>query len=72
MTKCTSCGKEHGMVIEDMITGETTPIDWCEECLFTKGYTIKTPEPIQINIGPPFEEWGKKLQEVQDEIIRGY
>ncbi len=38
MTKCISCGKDHAMVIEDMITSEKTPIDWCYDCIFSKGY----------------------------------
>jgi len=68
MTKCTSCGKEHGMVIEDMSTGETTPIDWCKECFFTKGY-IYTPIEEQVEINS-FEDWGKSLREAEDRIIR--
>ena len=67
MTKCTSCGVEHGMVIENMETGETTPIDWCKECFFTKGYTYKHPDPIEMDT---FTDWGIELRKLEDRIIR--
>lgn len=66
MTICASCGKEHGMVIEDMETGECTPIDWCKECIFTKGYIYKEPEPIDFD---KVEDWAAKLEEMQKKII---
>lgn len=66
MTKCTSCGKDHAMVIEDMTTGETTPLDWCKECIFTKGYTYKEPEPLNLDA---FADWGIELQRIQNQII---
>jgi hypothetical protein len=31
---CRKCGATHGMGIENMETGEITPIDICEKCLF--------------------------------------
>lgn len=31
---CKYCGTKHGMGIEDMATGEITPIDVCKDCLF--------------------------------------
>jgi hypothetical protein len=66
MTKCTSCGKEHGMVIEDMTTGETTPIDWCKTCIFTKGYTYKAPDPIDLT---ELDNWAQKLKKMETTII---
>ncbi len=70
MTKCTSCGKDHGMVIEDMTTGETTPIDWCKECFFSKGYTYKEPESVHLCQDWSFEGLREKLRENEDRIIK--
>lgn len=59
------------MVLEDMKTGETTPIDWCKDCFFTKGFTITTPDSqVRIYEDCAFEEWGKALREAEDKIIR--
>lgn len=66
MTKCTSCGIEHGMVIEDMTTGETNPIDWCKDCFFSKGYTYKAPDPIDLS---ELDNWAQKLKEMEKSII---
>lgn len=67
MTKCKSCGIEHRLVLEDMTTHETIPIDWCRECLFTQGYTYKQPEEIVIDGSLGFD---KLLKEAEDRIIR--
>lgn len=37
---CKKCGASHGMGIEDMKTGEITPLDLCRECLW---------EPFEVN-----------------------
>ena len=31
---CRCCGKNHGMGLEDMETGEIKPLDICRDCLF--------------------------------------
>lgn len=55
MTTCKSCGKEHGMVIENRKTGEETPIDYCSECLFKEcRYNVPekiSPEILELNKG---------------------
>lgn len=68
MTKCTSCGKEHGMVLEDMVTGEKTPIDWCNECFFSKGYTYKEPDPIDME-DDLFLGLRQRMQAMNDQIM---
>jgi len=30
---CKKCGKTHGMVVQDMKTGECEPLDTCMDCL---------------------------------------
>ncbi len=32
---CKQCGKSHGMGVEDMQSGEITPIDLCYDCLWS-------------------------------------
>jgi hypothetical protein len=47
---CKKCGKSHGMGIENMETGEITPIDLCNKCLWS-GYSVKSiKEQIHLTI----------------------
>lgn len=39
---CKTCGTKHGMGMENMQTGEITPIDVCKTCLFRSVSSIKT------------------------------
>lgn len=33
MSECKKCGKSHGMVVHDKITGTNTPMDHCKDCM---------------------------------------
>ncbi len=45
---CKTCGAIHGMGIEDMETGEMTPIHICETCLFSTNGEVPIQEKIEI------------------------
>lgn len=45
---CRKCGAIHGMGIEDMETGEITPIDICETCLFSTNGAVPIQEKTEI------------------------
>jgi hypothetical protein len=60
MSECKKCGKEHGMGIEDMKTGEITPIDLCEDCLF-EGCGFKYDPEYQAKLENDIEKIKKLL-----------
>lgn len=66
MTQCKKCGKEHGMVIEDKVTGECEPIDLCYQCIFGDW----KPTPIEDVVLDPNMDYGAALRKAQDEILR--
>ncbi len=47
LSTCKKCGCTHGMVVEEMATGKTEPIDLCKECLFYGTY-IPITEQIHL------------------------
>lgn len=66
MSQCTCCGKEHGVVIEDKLTGECEPIDLCYQCIFGDW----KPRPIEEIVLDENMDYGAALRKAQDEIIR--
>ena len=44
---CKKCGESHGIGIENMVTGEIDPIDYCLECLFQPYATKIIPNDVE-------------------------
>lgn len=72
MNGCKKCGKEHGMVIEDKVTGKCEPLDLCYQCIFGdwKPAPIEQIKLEDLDENSSFKEWGEALRKVQDQIIR--
>jgi hypothetical protein len=47
LSECKKCGKLHGMVLEEMATGKTGPLDICKDCMF---YATAIPLTDQIHL----------------------
>lgn len=62
MNICKKCGNEHGMVLEEMSTGKTEPIDYCKECLFPPiQYDLKEKVLLKNDFDMTIEEMKLKL-----------
>ena len=46
---CKKCGKDHGMGVKNMITGDFTPTDTCNDC-FIYGTFVPITEQIHLNV----------------------
>lgn len=57
---CKKCGCTHGMVVEEMATGKTEPIDVCKDCMFFGTY-----QPITEQVRLTDEE----VQNLDEEFI---
>lgn len=56
MSICKKCGKTHGMVLENRITGESEPLDICEDCLFAGCYIKHPTEKIILTADDPIDQ----------------
>ena len=62
MTKCIKCGKEHGMVVEEMRTGTQSPIKYCKDCLFS-GCVYKVDSQYYAKLEENMKELNRILKE---------
>lgn len=46
---CKKCGSTHGMVIEEMTTGKTEPMDLCKNCFCYGSYKPITEKIVLTN-----------------------
>lgn len=63
---CKKCGKSHGMGIENMETGEITPIDICSNCLWSGYSPRKVEQPIYLDMQD--DEIENKIDEVIQKV----
>ncbi len=67
---CKKCGESHGIGIENMVTGEIDPIDYCLECLFQPYATKIIPNDVEdLEIARDFSAI---LNHLQKEILGEY
>lgn len=72
---CKYCGASHGMGIEDMTTGEITPIDVCNTCLWD--FSEKSPLLSEwrgaaryMTLDGQNVNMAEELQHIEDKILR--
>lgn len=74
--RCIKCNKIHGMVIENMVTGDLTPIDMCRDCLFENCHVKPTIDEVIVQLHEDNPEavesykWSITAQEFIDKLTK--
>lgn len=65
LSKCEKCGVEHGMVVENMETGEEKPFAYCQKC-FSTIFQVKFDPIMDLE---DLDKFTKKLKEWENEKV---
>lgn len=70
--KCSNCGENSSLYMEDMITGEKTPMNVCTACKMW-GNFLPLENPVHLNINEianiTIEELKKNLEDLEEKLI---